>query len=112
VTVEEKLVPAVNPKRSVTPGHLIPLEDGRRYKTLTLPLRGLGLTPIEYRAKWGLAPDYPTTAPSYSARRSELAKSLGLGQARRKANAPAGGQQRLSPQHPSAAAREASTPEA
>jgi predicted transcriptional regulator len=85
VVTPDKPTPAVNPKRSVTPDHLISLEDGRRYKTLTRHLRGLGMTPDQYRAKWGLGPDYPMTAPSYSARRSELARSLGLGQARRKA---------------------------
>lgn len=86
---EAKPTPAVSPRKSITEDHLISLEDGRRYKTLTRHLRGLGMTPDQYRAKWGLGPDYPMTAPSYSARRSELAKSLGLGQARRKASAPA-----------------------
>ena len=84
---ETKPTPAVSPRKSITEDHLISLEDGRRYKTLTRHLRGLGMTPDQYRAKWGLGPDYPMTAPSYSARRSELARSLGLGQARRKGSA-------------------------
>ena len=46
-------------------------------------LRGRGLTPEQYREKWGLRPDYPMVAPNYSKARSELAKSLGLGQVRK-----------------------------
>ena len=46
-------------------------------------LRGRGLTPEQYREKWGLRPDYPMVAPNYSKARSELAKSLGLGQLRK-----------------------------
>ena len=37
------------------------------------------LTPDEYRAKWGLAPDYPMVAPRYAEQRSEFAKKIGLG---------------------------------
>jgi hypothetical protein len=37
------------------------------------------MTPADYRAKWGLPNDYPMVAPAYAAKRSELAKSLGLG---------------------------------
>ncbi|MEJ1938410.1 MucR family transcriptional regulator, partial [Nostoc sp. NIES-2111] len=81
----EPLVPAVPVKKSITPDFLISLEDGRKYKTLKRHLSGLGLTPDEYRAKWGLKPDYPMVAPSYAARRSELAKAAGLGQQRRQA---------------------------
>jgi predicted transcriptional regulator len=77
-------VPAVPVRKSITPDYLISLEDGRKYKTLKRHLSGLGLTPDEYRAKWGLKPDYPMVAPSYAARRSELAKASGLGQMRRK----------------------------
>ncbi|MDX8495155.1 MucR family transcriptional regulator [Mesorhizobium sp. VK22B] len=75
-----ELKPAVNPKRSVFPDYIISLEDGKRYKSLKRHLSAnYGLTPDEYRAKWGLAKDYPMVAPSYSATRSALAKSLGLG---------------------------------
>lgn len=72
--------PAVNPKRSVFPDYIISLEDGQKYKSLKRHLATRhGMTPDEYRAKWGLAKDYPMVAPSYSAARSALAKSLGLG---------------------------------
>ncbi|MEJ1933955.1 MucR family transcriptional regulator [Nostoc sp. NIES-2111] len=81
----EPPVPAVPVKKSITPDFLISLEDGRKYKTLKRHLSGLGLTPDEYRTKWGLKPDYPMVAPSYAARRSELAKASGLGQMRNKA---------------------------
>lgn len=77
---EPELKPAVNPKRSVFPDYIISLEDGRKYKSLKRHLAtSYGLTPDEYRAKWGLPKDYPIVAPSYSAARSALAKSLGLG---------------------------------
>jgi predicted transcriptional regulator len=77
-----KPVPAVPIKKSVTPDYLISLEDGRRYKSLKRHLRGRGLTPAEYRTKWGLPADYPMVAPNYAATRSELAKSMGLGRKR------------------------------
>jgi predicted transcriptional regulator len=74
------LTPAVNPKRSVFPDHIICLEDGKKFKSLKRHLStDHGLTPDEYRAKWGLSPDYPMVAPNYSATRSALAKSSGLG---------------------------------
>ena len=81
---EVKLTPAVPVKRSVTPDAIISLEDGKPYKSMKRHLSRLGLTPEQYRAKWGLPSDYPMVAPSYAARRSELAKSLGLGLMRRK----------------------------
>ncbi|MER9849934.1 MucR family transcriptional regulator [Mesorhizobium sp. M0106] len=71
--------PAVNPKKSVFPDHIISLENGRKFKSMKRHLGLLGMTPDEYRAKWGLARDYPMVAPSYAAQRSELAKSIGLG---------------------------------
>jgi predicted transcriptional regulator len=76
----EKPTPMVPIKRSITPDYLISLEDGRRYKSLKRHLSGRGLTPQQYREKWGLAKD----APNYAQQRSELAKALGLGQQRRK----------------------------
>jgi len=79
-TVEEPLKPAVSIKKSITPDYLISLEDGRQYKTLKRHLAGLGMTPDEYRAKWGLPADYPMVAPSYSERRSQLAREMGLGE--------------------------------
>jgi predicted transcriptional regulator len=75
----EKRAPAVPIKKSVTDDYLISLEDGRHYKALKRHLRGLGITPAEYRAKWGLPHDYPMVAPGYTKHRSELAKRLGLG---------------------------------
>jgi predicted transcriptional regulator len=66
-------------RKSVTPDALISFEDGKSYKTLKRHLTLKGLTPADYRERWGLPRDYPMTAPSYSARRSELARSLGLG---------------------------------
>ena len=78
-----KLEPRVPIKKSITPDALISLEDGRPYKTLKRHLSKLGLTPEQYRAKWGLPPDYPMVAASYTEQRSRLAKSLGLGQIRR-----------------------------
>jgi predicted transcriptional regulator len=81
----DKPVPAVPVKRSITPDHLISLEDGRRYKSLKRHLTGRGMTPAQYRAKWGLPHDYPMVAPAYARQRSELAIALGLGQQRRKA---------------------------
>lgn len=70
-------------RRSITPDALISFEDGRAYKTLKRHLSVPGLTIAEYKAKWGLPTDYPTTASSYSAMRSALAKATGLGQLRR-----------------------------
>ena len=75
----EKLVLPVSIKKSVTDQHLISMEDGKRYKSLKRHLGTRGLTPDQYRAKWGLPKDYPLVAPAYAAKRSELAKSLGLG---------------------------------
>lgn len=72
-------VPPVNPKKTVSPDAIISLEDGKPYKALRRHLGTYGLTPDEYRAKWGLPSDYPMVAPNYSAARSALAKKLGLG---------------------------------
>jgi predicted transcriptional regulator len=74
------LNPAVNPKRSVFPDHIVCLEDGKKFKSLKRHLMtDHGLSPDEYRAKWSLPSDYPMVAPNYSATRSALAKSSGLG---------------------------------
>ncbi len=80
VTESPSLVPAVNPKKSVFPDYIVCLEDGKKFKSLKRHLRtDYGLSPDDYRATWGLPPDYPMVAPSYSATRSALAKSTGLG---------------------------------
>ena len=77
---EPELVPAVNPKRSVHPDHIVCLEDGKKFKSMKRHLTSHGLTPQQYRAKWGLPAEYPMTAPNYSATRSAMAKDIGLGQ--------------------------------
>jgi predicted transcriptional regulator len=79
------LVPAVPIKKSVTPDYIISLEDGRKFKSMKRYLGLRNMSPAEYREKWGLPRDYPMVAPNYAARRSELAKKLGLG---RQPNAP------------------------
>ena len=79
----EKQKPAVNPKRSVHDDYIICLEDGKKFKSLKRHLMThYGLTPEQYREKWGLDPSYPMVAPSYAAARSELAKKMGLGRKR------------------------------
>ena len=72
-------------KKSVTHDGIISFEDGKTYKTMRRHLTLRGLTPEAYRAKYGLPTDYPMTSAAYSAQRSELARSLGLGNQRRKA---------------------------
>lgn len=66
-------------RRSIRPDALISFEDGKPYKTLKRHLTVRGLTFPEYQEKWGLPKDYPSVAPAYAARRSELAKAAGLG---------------------------------
>ena len=80
----EKLTPS-QIRKSITPDALISFIDGKPYKTLKRHLTGNGMTIEEYRERYGLPRDYPSTAASYSAQRSALAKSLGLGNQRRKA---------------------------
>jgi len=76
----ELLKPAVPIRKSITPEYLICLEDGKKLKMLKRHLRSTyNLTPDEYRAKWGLAQDYPMVAPKYAEQRSEFAKKIGLG---------------------------------
>ena len=78
--VAERPEPAVPIKRSVTPDFIICLEDGKQLKMLKRHLAtSYNLTPDEYRARWGLPPDYPMVAPAYAARRSDFAKQIGLG---------------------------------
>ena len=77
--------PAVPVKRSISPDHLVCLEDGRKFKSLKRHLRTkYDMSPEDYRAKWNLPKDYPMVAPNYAKARSELAKSMGLGQGGRK----------------------------
>jgi predicted transcriptional regulator len=76
----DKLQPAVPVKKSVFPDHIICLEDGKKLKMLKRHLKtAYGMTPDQYRERWGLAPDYPMVAPNYARHRSSLAKKIGLG---------------------------------
>jgi predicted transcriptional regulator len=84
--------PAVSIRKSVTPDYIVCLEDGKKFKSLKRHLQGEhGLTPEEYRSKWGLARDYPMVAPNYARARSDLAKSMGLGRKAGTSMAAAGG---------------------
>ena len=81
----EPLKPAVSLKKSITPEHIVCLEDGKKFKSLKRHLRTqYNMTPEQYREKWGLSADYPMVAPNYAAARSQLAKQMGLGQQRRR----------------------------
>ncbi|GJE43140.1 MucR family transcriptional regulator [Methylobacterium soli] len=74
----EKVTPA-QIRKSITPDALISFIDGKPYKTLKRHLAGHGLDPHTYREKYGLPRDYPMVAASYAAKRSELARAIGLG---------------------------------
>lgn len=74
-----KAEPRTSIRKSVTPDAIISMEDGKPYKSLKRHLSGRGMTPQEYREKWGLPHDYPMVASAYATKRSELAKSFGLG---------------------------------
>lgn len=79
-SAEPKREPAVPIKKSITPDYIICLEDGKKFKSLKRHLaNSYSMTPEEYRAKWGLPPDYPMVAPNYAQMRSALAVSMGLG---------------------------------
>ena len=85
--VKEPPQPKVPVKKSVTNDYIVCLDDGKRFKSLKRHLHSEhGLSPQEYRDKWGLAKDYPMVAPAYADARSNLAKTMGLG---RKAGTPA-----------------------
>ncbi|MDB5704929.1 MAG: transcriptional regulator [Sphingomonas bacterium] len=72
--------PAVTVRKSLgSKEHIISLIDGKPYKTLRRHLSTHGLTPDEYRARYGLKADYPMVAPAYSEARRQMAKSIGLG---------------------------------
>ena len=76
----EERKPAISIRKSITPDYLICLEDGKKFKSLKRHLRThYNLSPEEYREKWSLPMDYPMVAPSYSEKRSKLAKANGLG---------------------------------
>ncbi|MEZ5939561.1 MAG: MucR family transcriptional regulator [Hyphomonadaceae bacterium] len=78
------LKPAVPIKKSVTDDHIICLEDGKKFKSLKRHLRTrYDMSPEQYREKWQLPPDYPMVAPNYARQRSDLARQMGLGQAKK-----------------------------
>ena len=80
----EKPKPAVPIRKSVNHEYIVCLEDGMKFKSLKRHLMTYyGLTPEEYREKWGLPADYPMVAPAYAEARSRLAKEMGLGQKRK-----------------------------
>lgn len=81
--------PAVSIRKSITPDYLICLDDGKKFKSLRRHLAALGMTPEQYREKWGLPADYPMVAPNYSSTRSAMAKSFGLGRKAAAAELPA-----------------------
>ncbi len=73
-------VPAVSVRKSLaSKDHIISLIDGKPYKTLRRQLSGHGLTPEEYRERYGLKSDYPMVAETYSESRRDMAKRIGLG---------------------------------
>jgi predicted transcriptional regulator len=82
---EVKPEPKVSVRSSIKPDYIVCLEDGKKQKMLKRHLMtNHGMTPDEYRQKWGLAADYPMVAPNYAEQRRTLAKSIGLGTKRRK----------------------------
>jgi len=77
----EAEAPPVDPKKSIQRNYIVNLEDGKKYKQLTArTLAKFGLTPAEYRKKWGFSPRQPLAAKSLSAKRRKTAKALGLGE--------------------------------
>jgi len=77
---EMALEPAVSVRSSIKPDYIVCLEDGKKLKMLKRHLMThYNLTPDQYRARWGLAADYPMVAPNYAEKRRELAKKIGLG---------------------------------
>lgn len=84
----ERPQPAVPIKKSVTPNHIVCLEDGKKLKMLKRHLKtAYNMTPDEYRERWGLPADYPMVAPEYASQRSRLAKQIGLGTRARRGSA-------------------------
>lgn len=78
--------PAVPIRKSVFADFIVCLEDGKRLKMLRRHLKSAyGMTPEQYRERWGLPPDYPMVAPSYAEQRSSLARRIGLGTTPKKA---------------------------
>ena len=77
---EARPEPAVSVRASVKRDHLVCLEDGKKMKMLKRHLMTEhGMTPDDYRQRWGLAADYPMVAPDYAETRRDLAVKIGLG---------------------------------
>ena len=84
----KEYTPAVSVRKSLaSPDHIISMVDGKPYKTLRRHLATNGMTPDEYRERYGLKKDYPMVAPTYSAARQEMAKKIGLGRKPGQSNA-------------------------
>lgn len=82
---EVRAEPKVSIRSSIKPDYIVCLEDGKQMKMLKRHLStDHGMTPDEYRQKWGLNSDYPMVAPNYAETRRTLAKSIGLGTKGRK----------------------------
>ena len=78
--VDARPEPAVSVRASIKRDHLVCLEDGKKMKMLKRHLMTEhGMSPADYRARWGLAADYPMVAPEYAETRRDLAKKIGLG---------------------------------
>lgn len=78
--VEDRPEPAVAIRSSIKPDYIVCLEDGKKLKMLKRHLMThYGLTPDEYRQRWGLPSDYPMVSPNYAEKRRKLAKKIGLG---------------------------------
>ena len=75
-----KAEPPMPWKKAIKPDFIISFEDGKQYKSMKRHLTRLGMTPEQYREKWGLPKDFPMVSPNYSAARSEMARKSGLGQ--------------------------------
>jgi predicted transcriptional regulator len=87
----EEFTPAVTARKSLaSKDHIISMIDGKPYKTLKRHLSRHGLTPAEYRQRYGLKPDYPMVSETYSQARRDMAKKIGLGQKGRAAKAGGG----------------------
>ncbi len=112
VAVEAAAAPAVSVRKSLASrDFIISLVDGKPYKSLKRHLSRHGMTPQQYRERYGLKPDYPMVAPSYAETRRDLAKKIGLGRkprVRTEAEAPvAAPARKRAPRQPKAAETEA-----
>jgi len=82
-TETQEYTPAVTARKSLASrDHIISMIDGKPYRTLRRHLTSHGLTPDDYRQRYGLKADYPMVAPAYSESRSSMAKTIGLGRKR------------------------------